>query len=97
MDALFVAAGLNSKGTRRRDRITLHSLRHTFASWLAIAGLPLRGIQELLGHKSILTTERYSHLGGNGIARITQSSQKGSIAKFIFEPFSAWPNVAKPL
>ena len=67
MDALFVAAGLNSKGTRRRDRITLHSLRHTFASWLAIAGLPLRGIQELLGHKSILTTERYSHLGGNGM------------------------------
>lgn len=46
--------------------MTLHSLRHTFASWLAIAGLPLRPIQELLGHKSIVTTERYSHLGGNG-------------------------------
>src|SRR5207247_310423 len=38
MDALFVEAGLNADGTKRRDRITLHSLRHTFASWLAIAG-----------------------------------------------------------
>jgi site-specific recombinase XerD len=41
-------------------------IRHTFASWLAIAGVSLRRIQELLGHKSITTTERYSHLGQNG-------------------------------
>ena len=67
MDRLFADTGLNVKGTRRRDRITLHSLRHTFASWLAIAGVSLRRIQELLGHKSIVTTERYSHLGGNGM------------------------------
>jgi site-specific recombinase XerD len=66
MERLFADGGLNGKGTKRRDRITLHSLRHTFASWLAIAGMPLRRIQELLGHKSILTTERYSHLGANG-------------------------------
>ena len=67
MDRLFVNAGLNANGTKRRDRITLHSLRHTFASWLAIAGVSLRRIQELLGHKSIVTTERYSHLGANGL------------------------------
>ncbi|PWT98983.1 MAG: hypothetical protein C5B51_28145 [Terriglobia bacterium] len=48
------------------ERLTPHSLRHTYASWLAIAGLSLRRIQELLGHKSITTTERYSHLGANG-------------------------------
>jgi integrase len=39
-----------------------HDLRHTFASWLAMRGRPLKEIQELLGHKSITQTERYAHL-----------------------------------
>jgi site-specific recombinase XerD len=32
-----------------RDELSLYSIRHTFASWLAIQGQPLRTIQELLG------------------------------------------------
>lgn len=39
-----------------------HDLRHTFASRLAMADVPLRTIQELLGHRSIRMTERYAHL-----------------------------------
>lgn len=43
-------------------RGTAHDLRHTYASWLVIDGVPLRVVQSLLGHASIRTTERYSHL-----------------------------------
>ena len=41
---------------------TLHCLRHTFASELLNAGMPLQCLQELLGHKSIEMTRRYARL-----------------------------------
>lgn len=42
-----------------------HVLRHTFASQLATEGIPMRVIQDLLGHSSILMTVRYAHLAPN--------------------------------
>ena len=39
-----------------------HTLRHTFASHLAMRGVPLRAIQDLLGHSTQVMTERYAHL-----------------------------------
>ena len=44
------------------ENVTLHTFRHTFASQLAMAGVPLRQVQELMGHRSFETTLQYAHL-----------------------------------
>jgi integrase len=44
------------------EDVRIHDLRHSFASFAVNNGVPLEIVQQLLGHSSILTTQRYAHL-----------------------------------
>ncbi len=62
LDKLF-NVGLNADD--RKDRVVVHSLRHTFASHLAINGTPIHKIMKLMDHGDIAMTLRYAKLDPN--------------------------------
>jgi len=64
----IVRQGARAAGLTRR--VTPHTLRHTFATHLLDAGADLRMIQELLGHRRLSTTQRYTHVGGEQLMRV---------------------------
>ncbi|WP_136796932.1 tyrosine-type recombinase/integrase [Desulfosediminicola ganghwensis] len=61
--------GFNEGVTDRRQKLTFHSLRHTTASWLAIEGYDIRLIAEVLGHKTLQMSMRYSKLNSETIKK----------------------------
>ena len=63
-------------GVTQRKRVTPHTLRHVFASELLRAGANLRQIQELLGHKHLDSTQRYT--------RVTAHELRGAVKRLRF-------------
>ncbi|HEY1358993.1 MAG TPA: site-specific tyrosine recombinase XerD [Thermoleophilaceae bacterium] len=59
---LYKIVRRHAQGAGLEDRMSPHTLRHTFATHLLAGGCDLRSVQEMLGHADVATTQLYTHL-----------------------------------
>lgn len=73
MKRMFVAQKLKTlskKAGLDNKKVSAHIFRHTYASQLIEVGGDIREVQELLGHSSIITTQRYTHCSGEQLNKL---------------------------
>ena len=64
---LYKVIGRHAESAGLADRMSPHTLRHTFATHLLAGGCDLRSVQEMLGHADVSTTQLYTHLSNQHI------------------------------
>ena len=79
VDKLMLNAGINDN----RLKCVFHSLRHTHASRLLESGADIYRVKELLGHASVTTTERYSHITADRLRSAIKDMEKMNLSNVI--------------
>jgi len=72
--AVQLAVRRHLRAFGERSGLKVHSLRHSFATHLLDAGADLRAVQELLGHRSLSTTQVYTHTSIERLKRVYQAA-----------------------
>jgi integrase/recombinase XerD len=67
---LYKIVQRHARSAGLQDKMSPHTLRHTFATHLLAGGCDLRAVQEMLGHADISTTQMYTHLSGDQLKEV---------------------------
>jgi integrase len=86
-------------------RIGWHTLRHTFASHLAMNGATMQAVKELMGHSDLMTTQRYAHLAPSTLVNTVKLLNPRNYCQYIASkseikvefPLVTVPEIAKIL
>ncbi|MGB7220094.1 MAG: tyrosine-type recombinase/integrase [Vicinamibacterales bacterium] len=89
--------GLVLRAARRANlrNVGVHVLRHTFCSHLAMRGAPTRAIQELAGHRDLVTTQHYMHLSPSAVEDAIRLLEHGARGNMVATSALAGQNINK--